>query len=85
MAENKKNPIEFRFSVKTILEEVPDLEEMDLDSLKEYHQELEKVLEKLDASEPRNENSDAYDVWAGEHEDLEDLIDEVLDRIEDMT
>ena len=31
-----------------------------------------------------NENSEAYDVWAEEHEDLEDLIDEVLDRMEDL-
>lgn len=76
--------IPFRFSVKTVLDEIPDFTQMDLDALKDYHQELESFLDKLDAAEPKNENSDAYEVWAEEHEDLEDLIDEVLDRIEDM-
>lgn len=85
MPGKNNGPIPFRFSVKAVLEEVPDFDQMDLAALKEYHQELESVLEKLNAAEPRNENSEAYDVWAEEHEDLEDLIDEILDRIESMT
>ena len=85
MPGKNNGPIPFRFSVKAVLEEVPDLDQMDFAALKEYHQELESVLEKLDAAEPRNENSEAYDLWAEEHEGLEDLIDEVLDRIEDLT
>lgn len=85
MPSKNNGPIPFQFSVKAVLEEVPDLDQMDLTSLKEYHNELASVLEKLNAVEPRNENSEAYDLWAEEHEDLEDLIDEVLDRIEDLT
>ena len=80
-----KGPIRFTFSAKPILEEVPDMDEMSLDELKAYHQELEDALAKLDAAEPKNENSEAYDNWAEEHEDLEDLIDEVLDRMEDLS
>ena len=39
-------------------------------------------LEGLDALEPRNEKSEAYDIWAELHEDLEDVLDEVLDLLE---
>ena len=84
---NKMNnsPIQFPFSVRAILEEVPDMDEMGLDDLKGYLRELEEALSKLDAVEPKNENSEAYEDWAEEHEDLEDLIDEILDRIEDLS
>ena len=84
MPEKNNGPIPFRLSIKAVLEDAPDLDQMDLAALKEYYQELESVLEKLDTAEPRNEKSEAYDVWAEEHEDLEDLMDEVLDRIEDL-
>ena len=85
--DNKKNdgPIRFPFSARAILEEVPDMDDMELGELKAYHRELEEALARLDAAEPRNENSEAYEDWAQEHEDLEDLIDEVLDRIEDLS
>ena len=84
---NKTNntPIQFPFSVRAILEEVPDMDEMGLEDLKGYLCELEAALSKLDAVEPRNENSEAYEDWAEEHEELEDLIDEVLDRIEELS
>ena len=81
----KNEPIRFLFSVRPILEEVPDMDEMGLEDLKGYLRELEEALSKLDAVEPRNENSEAYEDWAEEHEDLEDLIDEVLDLIEDRS
>ena len=73
------------FSVREILEQVPDIDGMDLDEITGYRQDLEEALARLDAVEPKNENSEAYDDWAEEHEDLEDLIDEVLDRIEELT
>lgn len=76
--------IPFTASVKAVLEDVPDLESMDLAALEEYYADLKNVLQKLDEAEPRNENSEAYDIWAEEHEDLEDLMDEVLELIEDM-
>ena len=72
-----------RYSVKDILAEVPDLEQMDVAALREYLGELEAALERLDIAEPRNENSDAYEEWAIEHEDLEDLMDEVLDLLDE--
>ena len=71
------------YSVKDILSNVPDFDPMDDSALRDYLTELEKALEKLDACEPKNENSDAYEEWAIEHEDLEDLMDEVLDLLDE--
>ena len=82
--EKEKGIIAFKFSAASVLENVPDLDEMALSGLQEYHKELEAVLMRLDAAEPKSQNSDAYEQWAEEHEDLEDLIDEVLDRIDDL-
>ncbi len=37
----------------------------------------------LDEREPENMSSEAYDEWSEEHEQLEDLADDILDRIEE--
>lgn len=62
------------------------LEDMTRQELLDYLAQLEARLEALDAREPRNMNSEAYEVWADEHEALEDAVDEVrefLDEVED--
>ena len=46
--------------------------------------ELRQELAELDAREPKNQNSEAYEDWADEHEDLEDDIDEVLEQLEEL-
>ena len=84
MEKKNNETIRFPFSARTVLDEVPDMDEMTLEELKGYLRELEDVLSRLDAAEPKNENSEAYEDWAEEHEDLGDLIDEVLDRIVDL-
>lgn len=70
-------------AVKELLAEVPDAEAMELSELKNYLEKLEDGLALLDAFEPKNENSDAYDEWAQAHEDLEDVLDDVLDLLEE--
>ena len=62
----------------------PDLDAMDRDALREYLRELRFRIEELDEKEPRNMNSEAYEEWADQHEELEDLVDEVLDRLDEM-
>ena len=62
----------------------PDLDAMDRDALREYLKELRFRMEELDEKEPRNMNSEAYEEWADQHEELEDLVDEVLDRLDEM-
>lgn len=62
------------------------LEDMTRQELLDYLAQLEAQLQELDAREPHNMNSEAYEVWADEHEELEDAIDEVrefLDEAED--
>ena len=46
--------------------------------------ELKEELAELDAREPKNQNSEAYEDWAYEHEDLQDDIDEILEQLEEL-
>ena len=44
---------------------------------------LEAKIAELDAREPANMESEAYEAWADEHEELEDLLDEILDLLDE--
>ena len=61
-----------------------DLGKMDRRALEEYLERLRELISELDAREPRNMNSEAYEQWGEEHEALEDLVDEVLDRLDEL-
>lgn len=61
-----------------------DLRKMDRRALEEYLERLRALISELDAREPRNMNSEAYEQWGEEHEALEDLVDEVLDRLDEL-
>ena len=63
-------------------EEPQDIYEMDLQQLQAHYAAMQEELHGLDAKEPKNMNSDAYEQWADEHEELEDYLDEILDRME---
>lgn len=65
-------------------EEDVDLELMNREELERYLSVLQSELAALDAREPKNPNSEAYEDWADRHEDLEDLMDEVRDRLDEM-
>ena len=64
--------------------EEPDIDAMDREGLRAYLEELRGRISALDAKEPRNMNSEAYEDWADAHEELEDLVDEVLDRLDEL-
>ena len=66
------------------LDEFGDPESMNREDLERYLTALQDELAALDAREPKNPNSEAYEEWADRHEDLEDLVDEVLDRLDEM-
>lgn len=57
---------------------------MDRPALEDYLAQLRGLLAQLDAREPGNMNSEAYDQWGEEHEALEDLLDEALDRLDEL-
>ena len=61
-----------------------DLEAMDRPALEDYLAQLRGLLAQLDAREPGDMNSEAYDQWGEEHEALEDLLDEALDRLDEL-
>ena len=63
-------------------EEPQDIYEMDLQQLQAHYAAMQEELHSLDAKEPKNMNSDAYEEWADEHEELEDYLDEILDCME---
>ena len=68
-----------------MLELTPELDNMTPEQLRAYQAALLEKLADLDAREPQNMNSEAYEAWGDAHEELEDLLDEALDLMEDMT
>ena len=72
--------IDFKFES----EEYPDIESMDTQQLRDYLEELRSRIAVLDSQEPKKMDSEEYETWGDAHEELEDLVDEVLDRLEDL-
>ena len=64
--------------------QAPDVQSMDAPALTAYLEQLRDKIAALDAAEPENMNSDAYEEWGAQHEELQDLVDEVLDRLDEL-
>ena len=80
-ASGVKITIRVRPSAETI-----DLEGLALDELTGILEELEQKLDIVEADEPEDEDSDAYEEWEDIVDDLEDQIDavqEAIDALED--
>lgn len=67
-----------------MLELTPELDNMTPEQLRAYQAALLEKLADLDAREPQNMNSEAYEAWGDAHEELEDLLDEIQDRLDDI-
>lgn len=61
----------------------PDIEAMDRGELQDYLQEVRERIADLDEREPADMESEEYEAWGDRHEELEDLADEIMDRLED--
>lgn len=64
---------------------LPDWEDLETMSRQELQTCLEAIREQiaqLDEEEPEDMESDAYDAWGDRHEELEDMADEIADRLE---
>lgn len=59
-----------------------DIDEMTAEELAEYLAFLAERRAEMDENEPADEDSDAFADWAQRHEELEDLYDEALERLE---
>lgn len=79
----KFNPQESK-RIEEFLDSIPDIGRMDAETLKQYREQTEQAIRDLDELEPRSETSEAYELWADLHEDLEDTLDEILDCLEDL-
>lgn len=63
-------------------EQEEDIYQMTLPQLQAHYEAMQRELMALDAREPSPKNEEAYEAWADEHEELEDYLDEILDRME---
>ena len=61
-----------------------ELENMPLEQLYAYREQLLGNIAELDEREPFDESGEEFAAWAEEHEDMEDLLDDVVDRIEEL-
>lgn len=64
-------------------QEEPDIFAMSAEELEAYLQQLRERIAELDRKEPCNMMSEAYEAWGELHEELEDMVDEVLDLLDD--
>ena len=62
----------------------PDTETMDREELKACLQEVRERIADLDEREPVDMNSEEYEAWGECHEELENLADEIVERLEEM-
>lgn len=68
----------------TDFQEEPELESMDREQLEAYLRQVRAQIAQLDEAEPADMNSEAYETWGDAHEELEDLVDEITDRLEEL-
>ncbi len=55
---------------------------MEPEELRAYLADVREELEAMDEDEPQDETSEEFVDWAEEHEALEDLADEIVERLE---
>ncbi len=64
--------------------EEPALHSMTRDELQERLQELQAQIADLDSREPEDLMSKRHEGWAERHEALEDLADDVMERLDEL-
>ena len=64
--------------------EEPDLGGMDREALGRYLETVRERIARLDEQEPEDMDSEEYESWGQRHEELEDLADEIMDRLDEL-
>lgn len=57
---------------------------MDREELLDYLAAVREWIARLDREEPEDMDSEAYDDWGDRHEVLEDLADDILERLDQL-
>lgn len=65
-------------------QEDPDIYSMDREELSHYLAQLREEIALLDEQEPEDMDSEAYETWGEQHEELEDLADEILELLDEL-
>ena len=63
----------------------PDIDTMDREELQACLKEVRERIADLDEREPADMNSEEYEAGGDCQEELEDLADEIVERLEEMT
>ena len=79
-----KKDDDVKFSVKISTGEEPDIDEMTVEELQEYQAQLKQQIADLDENKPEDQESEEFNDWADAHEELEDLLDDVIDKLEEL-
>ena len=61
-----------------------DPDAMDKEALLACLTELRAQITDLDEREPEDMESEEYESWGQRHEELEDRVDDILDRLEEL-
>ena len=64
--------------------EEPNFYSMDKEELLRHLKALREEIDRLDEEEPADMESDEHTDWGDAHEELEDLVDEILDRLDEL-
>ena len=64
------------------LGEEPELDGMSREQLAAYLETVRERIARLDEEEPEDMESEAFEAWGDQHEELEDLADEIMDRLD---
>lgn len=64
------------------LTNLPPLSSLSPDKLRALHADLEELCAEVESQEPDDEESEEYDAWLDDLEEIEDLMEEVTEQLE---
>lgn len=76
--------LEEELGIKINIAVEPDIESLTVEQLEEYLGDLECRLSDLEDNEPDAADEEAYDDWEDEYGRIEELIEEVMERLEEL-
>ena len=68
---------------KAFFPQFPDPRGMTARELNEYREVVRAWIAQMDEEEPADMESEAYEAWGDRHEELEDLLDEIMELLEE--